>query len=58
MSSSKMLGSTNEELAMHLATALQSVANLLGIKFLDHLILGSADREDGRAFVSAIEFGK
>ena len=47
MSSSKMLGSTNEELQMHLAAALRSAANLLGIKFLDHLILGSPDSEYG-----------
>jgi len=27
----------------------------LGIKFLDHLILGSADCEGGRGFVSVME---
>ena len=43
---------------LQLTSALQSTANLLGIKFLDHLVLGSADCEDGRAFVSAIEFGE
>ena len=58
MSSSKMLGSTNEELAMHLAAALQSAANLLGIKFLDHLALGSPDCEEGRGYVSVMERGE
>ena len=38
-----------------LTAALQSVANLLGIKFLDHLVLGSADCEKGRGFVSVAE---
>jgi hypothetical protein len=33
---------------MHLAAALQSAANLLGIKFLGRLILGSPDCEGGR----------
>ena len=36
----------------------QSTARLLGIKFFDHIFLGSADCEDGRAFVSAIELGE
>ena len=40
---------------LQLTAALQSAANLLGIKFLDHLILGSPDCEDGRGFVSVIE---
>lgn len=30
-------------------------ARLLGVKFLDHLILGSADCEKGRGFVSVVE---
>ena len=30
-------------------------ARLLGIKFLDHLVLGSADCEEGRGFVSVME---
>ena len=30
--------------------SLQSVANLLGIKFLDRLILGAPDCEGGRGF--------
>jgi DNA repair protein RadC len=34
---------------------LQSAAQLLGIKFLDHLILGSSDCEDGRGYVSVME---
>jgi len=40
---------------LQLAPALQSAANLLGIKFLDHLILGTPDCEDGRAYVSVME---
>ena len=31
-------------------------ARLLGIKFLDHLVLGSADCEDGRGFVSIVDY--
>ena len=38
-----------------LTAALQSAAQLLGIKFLDHLVLGSADCEKGRGFVSVAE---
>ena len=37
---------------------LQPAAQLLGIKFLDHLILGSIDSEDGRGFVSVFELGE
>ena len=40
---------------MQLTSVLQSTARLLGIKFLDHLVLGSADCEDGRGFVSVVE---
>ncbi len=40
---------------LQLTSALQSTARLLGIKFLDHLILGSPDCEKGRGFVSIIE---
>ena len=32
-----------------------SAADLLGVKFLDHLILGSPDSEAGRGFVSIAE---
>ena len=38
-----------------LTSVLQSTARLLGIKFLDHLVLGSADCEDGRGYVSVVE---
>ena len=38
-----------------LTAALQSAAQLLGIKFLDHLVLGSPDCEEGRGFVSVVE---
>ena len=40
---------------LQLTSALQSAARLLGIKFLDHLIIGSPDCEDGRGFVSIVE---
>lgn len=40
---------------LHLTTTLQSAAQHLGVKFLDHLILGSPESEDGRGFVSVIE---
>lgn len=40
---------------LQLAAALQSAANLLGIKFLDHLILGLPDCEKGRGFLSVVE---
>lgn len=36
-------------------TSTQFAAQLLGIKFLDHLILGSFDSEDGQGFVSVAE---
>ena len=55
MSSLKMLGSTNEELEMQVTSALRFAANLLGVKFLGHLILGSPDSEEGRGYVSAVE---
>ncbi len=41
---------------MQLTSALQSTARLLDIKFLDHLIIGSPDCEDGRGFVSVVEW--
>ena len=37
-------------------TALQFAANPLGVKFLDYLILGSPDCEDGRGYVSVVDF--
>lgn len=40
---------------MNLISLLKSAAKLLGIKFLDHLILGFPDSENGRGFVSVIE---
>ena len=40
---------------LRLTATLQSAARLLGIKFLDHLILGTPDCEDGRGFVSVVE---
>ena len=40
---------------LQLTSTLQSAARLLGIKFLDHVILGSQDCEGGRGFVSVME---
>jgi len=40
---------------LQLTATLQTAARLLGIKFLDHLILGSPDSESGRGFVSVVE---
>ena len=40
---------------LQLTSALQSTARLLGIKFLDHLILGSPDCEEGRGYVSVVD---
>jgi proteasome lid subunit RPN8/RPN11 len=42
---------------LHLTTTLQAAVKLLGIKFLDHLVLGSPDSEEGRGFVSIAEWG-
>ena len=38
-----------------LTSALQSTARLLGVKFLDHLVLGPPDCKKGRGFVSVVE---
>ncbi len=46
---------TTSKADLQLTAALQSAANLLGVKFLDHLILGSADCEGGRGYVSVME---
>lgn len=43
---------------LQLTAALQSAAQLLGVKFLDHLILGSPDCEEGRGYVSVMECGR
>ena len=40
---------------LQLTITLQSAANLLGVKFLDHLILGSPDCEEGKGYVSVME---
>ena len=39
-----------------LTSALQSTVRLLGVTFLDHLVLGSADCEGGKRYVSMVEF--
>ena len=49
------MASTFNDADLPPAATLQSAARLLGIKFLDHLILGSPDCEDGRGFVSVTE---
>ena len=41
---------------LQLTSALQSTACLLGVKFLDHFVLGSADCEDGRGSVSLVDY--
>ena len=41
---------------MQLTSALQSTARLLGVKFLDHLVLGSTDCEEGRGYVSVVDY--
>ena len=41
---------------LQLTTTLRSAANLFGIKFLDHLILGSPDCEEGRGYVSVVDY--
>ena len=40
---------------LQLTTALQSAANLLGVKFLDHLVLGAPDYEGGKGYMSVVE---
>ena len=40
---------------LQLTATLQSAARLLGVKFLDHIVLGSADCEDGKGYVSIVE---
>ena len=47
--------STFNDADIPLVATLRSAACLLGIKFLDHLVLGSADCEDGRGYVSVTE---
>lgn len=39
-----------------LTSSLQSAAQMLGVKFLDHLVLGSADSEGGRGDVSVVDY--
>ena len=41
---------------IQLTSVLQSTARLLGVKFLDHFIIGSPDCEEGRGFVSVVEW--
>ena len=41
---------------LQLTKTLQSAAQLLGVKFLNHLILGSPDCEEGRGYVSVMEW--
>ena len=40
---------------LHLTDMLQSAARLLGIKLLDHLVIGSPDSANGQGFVSIAE---
>ena len=48
--------STFNEADIPLVATLQPTARLLGVKFLDHLVLGSADCEDGRGNVSVVDY--
>ena len=41
---------------MQLTSVLRSTARLLGVKFLDHLVLGSADCEERRGYVSVVDY--
>ena len=50
------MASTFSKDDLQLTATLQSTARLLGIKFLDHLVLGSADCEDGRGNVSVVDY--
>ena len=49
------MASTFNESDLLLTVTLQSAARLLGIKFLDHLVLGSPDCEGGKGYVSMME---
>lgn len=50
-------GSLKPSAADFKATAkLREAAALLGVRFLDHLIIGSPDCEDGRGYVSMMEY--
>ena len=50
------MASTFSKDDLRLTAPLQSAARLLGIKFLDHLVLGSPDCEDGRGNVSVVDY--
>ena len=48
--------STFNEADIPLVATLQSAARLLGLKFLDHLVLGTTDCEEGRGYVSVVDY--
>ena len=48
--------STFNEANLPLTATLQSTARLVGVKFLDHLVLGSTDCEEGRVYVSVVDY--
>ena len=50
------MASTFSKDDLQLTATLQSTARLLGLKFLDHLVLGSADCEGGRGYVSIVDY--
>ena len=52
------MASTFNEADLLLTVTLQSAARLLGIKFLDHLVLGSTDCEEERGYVSVVDYLK
>ena len=48
--------STFNEADIPLVATLQSAARLLGLKFLDHPVLGTTDCEEGRGYVSVVDY--
>ena len=50
------MASTFSKDDLQLTATLQSTARLLGLKFLDHLVLGSTDCEEGRGYVSVVDY--
>ena len=50
------MASTFSKDDLQLTATLQSTARLLGLKFLDHLVLGTTDCEEGRGYVSVVDY--
>ena len=47
---------SNDMMFAYKTSAPQSTAQMLGVKFLEHLVLGSADCEKGLGFVLVIDY--